>query len=263
MLASVEAIRDLSRFRELLSTFTYREVQVKYKQSVMGLAWAVFMPVIIVASGALVRFAYSRVSGNPLTLDQISRVAVKSIPWAFVVAATRFGSMSLISNRNLVTKIYFPRVVFPVSAVVSQLVDFGVAWTLLTIILAIGPGLYWTYLWVPVLLAILVVLMCGTAVVLSAACLFFRDVKYIVEVVLTFAIFVTPVFYETTMFGEHGRLLMLNPVAPILEGLSMAVVDGRAPEPLWVAYSALCAVALVHLGTTLFRRVEPMFAETI
>lgn len=263
MLASFEALRDLSRFRELLTTFTYREVQVKYKQSIMGLAWAVFMPVIIVASGALVRYAYSRISGQPLTLDQIARVAVKSIPWAFVVAATRFGSMSLVGNRNLVTKIYFPRVVFPVSAVVSQLVDFAVAWVLLTVVLALGPGLHVTYLWVPVLLAILVLLMCGTAVVLSAACLFFRDVKYIVEVVLTFAIFVTPVFYETTMFGERGRFLLLNPVAPILEGLSSTVVDGRSPDPYWTAYAAVFAVVLTQVGAALFRRVEPMFAEAI
>lgn len=263
MLASVEALRELSRFRELLATFTYREVQIKYKQSIMGLAWAVFMPVVIVASGTLVRYAYSRVSGSPLTIDHIARVAVKSIPWAFVVSATRFGSMSLLSNRNLVTKIYFPRVVFPVSAVVSQFVDFGIAWTLLTIAIALGPGLHGTYLWVPALLAILVVLMCGVAVVSSAACLFFRDVKYIIEVVLTFAIFVTPVFYDVSMFGNRGRLLLLNPVAPILEGLSSVVVDGVAPNPLWTAYSAVCAVVLAQAGTVLFRKVEPMFAESI
>jgi ABC-type polysaccharide/polyol phosphate export permease len=98
---------------------------------------------------------------------------------------------------------------------------------------------------------------------LSAANLFLRDVKYLVEVVVTFAIFFTPVFYDTNMFGASGRLLLLNPLAPVLEALSDTVVHARSPEVLWVAYSAAIALSGLLLGWTFFKKVEPLFAERV
>ena len=105
-------VRELVERRELLFLFVYREIQVKYKQSVMGLLWAVFMPLLVVSAGVLVRYGYAYVANRPFDWSDLASVAVKSVPWAFVVASIRFSSTSLISNRNLVTKIYFPRAIF-------------------------------------------------------------------------------------------------------------------------------------------------------
>jgi lipopolysaccharide transport system permease protein len=118
-------------------------------------------------------------------------------------------------------------------------------------------------LWAPVLIMALAVLVFGITALLSVANLFFRDVKYIVEVIVTFAIFFTPVFYEASDFGKWQRLILLNPVAPLLEGLTAAVVHGRTPPLAWIAYSTVLGFVLAYAALRAFARMEPRFAENI
>src|SRR5689334_15810739 len=120
-------IRALHLRRDLLFMLSWREIAIKYKQSIMGFLWAVLMPALIVSAGVLVRVAFSRIAGTTVSMSDVALVATKSVPWAFFVASIRFCSMSLVSNANLVSKIYMPREVFPLSAVISQGVDFVVA----------------------------------------------------------------------------------------------------------------------------------------
>jgi ABC-type polysaccharide/polyol phosphate export permease len=257
-------VRELIERYELLRMFVYREVQVKYKQSIMGFLWAIFMPMIIISAGITVRYAYSLISGEPLRFGDIAAVSVKSVLWAFIVSSIRSATMSLIGNRNLVTKIYFPRVIFPVSATLSQGVDFVVASIVLAVILALaGIGLSVHLLWLPLLLIIVLCQVLGAAIIVSAASLFFRDVKYLVEAFLTFAIFFTPVFFEVEMFGRHANLLLLNPIAPIMEGVMACVVRHTMPSLGWLGYSGLVGVALLVCGLVVFRKLEPAFAESI
>ena len=144
------------------------------------------------------------------------------------------------------------------------MLDFLVASALLTVFLVIArTGLSVHLLWVPVLLGILVLLVIAFGLFLSAASLFFRDVKYIVEVLLTFAIFFTPVFYEVEMFGRWAPLLLLNPVAPLLEALNDCIVGNAPPSLGWVAYSAVFAVLSFLAAYIFFKKVEPAFAESI
>lgn len=249
---------------DLLLVLTWRDIQVKYKQSIMGLLWAVLMPMIIVGAGMVVRVGMSKLSGTPLPSDNLASLAVKAVPWAFFVSAIRFATASLTSNINLVTKINCPRIAFPVSAVLSSLFDMVVATVpLIAILLWLGVRPGPSLLWVPVLIVLLVLLVTGLGVALAAANLFFRDVKYIVEVLLTFAIFFTPVIYDVEMFGEWGFWLMLNPIAPILEGLRASVVMRTAPDLQWLAYSAVVSVLVFAGGWRLFQRLEPIFADRI
>ena len=118
-------------------------------------------------------------------------------------------------------------------------------------------------LWVPVLMLLLVVLVAGLGIFLSAAALFFRDVKYLVEVILTFAIFFTPVFYDVSLFGRWAKILLLNPVAPILEGIDAVVVKHQEPELMWILYSTVVALGLLVGAYSFFKRSEPAFAENI
>jgi lipopolysaccharide transport system permease protein len=184
--------------------------------------------------------------------------------WAFFAGALRFSSTSLIANPNLVTKIYVPREIFPLASILSQLLDFGVA-SVLTVIVFAATGLVasWQLLWVPLLLTITVALVTGWALIISAACLFFRDVKYLVEVVITFAIFVTPVFYNVQMFKKWANILLLNPLAPIIEGLEKCVVYRTMPSLPWVSYSGIFALVSLVAGFYLFKKWEPAFAESI
>jgi len=259
-----EELRELFDHRELLYMLAYRDIKVRYKQSVMGFLWAILMPVLIVMAGVVVRYGYAMVSGKPMETGDVVSVAVKSLPWAFLVSSIRFGCYSLIVNYNLVTKIYFPKEIFPMAAVLASLFDFGVASGALVILLVVTRTGWSPYLlWIPVLLLAMVDLSVGIGLVVSAASLFFRDVKYIVEVALTFGIFFTPVFFDSHMFGAKGRWMMLNPAAPILEGLSACIARHRSPELPWLAYSIGFATVVSVGGYIFFKHLEPAFAESI
>src|SRR5437867_7805429 len=243
------SLAELAARRDLLYMITWRGIRIKYKQSVMGMLWAILMPAVIVAAGVVVRYGFSLMAGTSLAPADVASVSVRAVPWAFFVSSVRFATTSLIANTNLVTKIYLPREIFPVAAMLSQLVDFGVASLVLLVVLtALGVGVSVQLLWVPVIVVILVVLTTGLGILLSAASLFFRDVKYLVEVVLTFAIFFTPVFYDAEMFGRWEGLLMLNPVAPLLEGFSNVIVKHASPPLAWLGYSAVVALLTLTIA---------------
>jgi lipopolysaccharide transport system permease protein len=260
----IAMIRQLSRHRDLLYMLSRRDITVKYKQSIMGFLWAILMPLLITSAGVVVKIAMGQMSGKAVVFTDVLPVAVKAAPWAFFVASLRFSTQSLSGNYNLVTKIAFPRAVFPLSSVASQLFDFGIASAVIFVLILFAPISATVHLlWVPVLLALLVAQVVGLALLLSAANLFFRDVKYLVEVVLTFAIFFTPVFYSVALFGGRGRLLLLNPVAPILEGLDAVIVQGHAPDAMWTGYAAVWAIVLLLVTPAIFLRLEPKFAESV
>ena len=258
------ALGELVGNRELLYMITWREISIRYKQSVMGLLWAVLMPIIITAAGVLVRVVASKVSGNPITAADVGGIGVKALPWAFFVSALRFGTTSLTANSSLVTKIRFPRLVFPLSSVLTSFFDMVVAIPVLLLLLPFaGTRISVSILWVPILLLILAVFTAGLCILFSAANLFFRDIKYLVEVVLTFAIFFTPVLYDVSLAGEWRWVLMLNPIAPVLDGLESSVVRGQRPDLAWLAYSAGVSSLLFWAGVIFFRRLEPRFAESV
>jgi len=157
-----------------------------------------------------------------------------------------------------------PREIFPLAAILSQLLDFAVASSLVSVVFVVTRlGASWQLLWAPLLLVITVALATGWALLISAACLFFRDVKYLVEVVITFAIFVTPVFYDVEMFKKWANLLMLNPLSPLIEGLEKCIVYGTSPDVPWVAYSSFIALFSLVAGFYFFKKWEPAFAESI
>jgi ABC-type polysaccharide/polyol phosphate export permease len=230
----------------------------------MGFAWAVLMPILIIGSGLIVMVAFSTISGNPLKKADVLSIAVKSVPWAFFVGAIRFATNSLIMNKELVTKIYFPREILPFASILANLFDFLIAGAVLLLVLCLARSGISVYLfWTPVLLVLLVLLSAGLGMLLACANLFFRDVKYLVEVGLTYGIFFTPVFYSASVLGKMGKVLLLNPVGPILESLRDIVILHKSPDLLWLAYSAAWAILGFYLSWTVFRKTEPSFAESI
>jgi lipopolysaccharide transport system permease protein len=258
------ALQELVARRDLLYMIAWREIKIRYKQSVMGFMWAILLPSVVVAAGVIVRYGMSTLSGKSISGQEIAGITVKGLVWAFFAGALRFSSTSLIGNPNLVTKIYMPREIFPLATILSQLLDLGVASCLVTVVFAVTRlGGSWQLFWVPILLAITVVLATGWALLISAACLFFRDVKYLVEVVITFAIFVTPVFYDVEMFKKWSNFLLLNPLAPLIEGLEKCIVYETSPSLPWVLYSGAIALASLLAGFYFFKKWEPAFAESI
>lgn len=276
-----EASVEVWEHRELLEQLTKRDIKLRYKQATMGFAWAVFMPCLIVFSGLIIRFAMAQLSGQTLVRSDIADIAIKGVAWAFFVGTIGFATASLIGNANLVTKIYFPREVIPLSSVAAQGFDTTIGLITLAVILPfLGVRLHLSLLWVPALLALLALYTTAVALFLSCANLFFRDVKYIVQIVLMFGIFFTPVFFEPAMLGLRGaQVAMLNPLTGILEGLRLSVVEGRnlihpvsvvmkgVARPAWnpweLVYSAAVAIAGMIGATLMFRRLQPLFAEYV
>ena len=245
-------------------SLTWRDIKIRYKQTVMGYMWAIFMPMLFVAAGIFVKKAFSILSGDPMDLSTMLSVGIKAIPFSFFLTSIRFSTNSLIGNTNLITKIYFPREVFPFASTLASLFDFLISSVTLAIILiAVNVGVSIYLLWLPVLLLFLIFITTGLGMLLACANLFYRDVKYIVEVIAMFAIFFTPVFYDSKMFGKWETLLLLNPLAPILECLNSIILLHQPPNYLWLAYSGIFSIITFYISWKIFHKLEFAFAEYI
>jgi ABC-type polysaccharide/polyol phosphate export permease len=278
-----EMVREIVEYRELLFQMTLRDVRIRYKQTVMGLGWAIFMPAMIIASGLLIKIIMAQMSGAKLEEAGAGSMMIKALPWSFFVGAISFATNSLTSNVGLVTKIYFPREVFPISAMLAQCFDTMIGCIFLVPVLFwfLHVGVSMQFLWFLPLVLLLLMLTTGAGLLLSCANLFFRDVKYIVQVLITFGIFFTPVFYDAANLGPFGsKVLMLNPLAPIFEGLRLSIVDHHslarslvvvaasgkeivAWQPFYLLYSTIWAIILFFGSWLLFHKLESIYAEYI
>ncbi len=275
MLAITSRVKEILVYRELLLALTHRDIRVKYKQAAMGVLWVFFLPVLAITSGIIFRLVISILSDKPLELADMVAVMVKSIPWVLFSGIVGGSSSSLVGNMGLITKIYFPREVIPLSKLLTSLFDFSISITGLIVILTLISFFYTgpvapvvisaSLLWVPVLLAVMLLLAMSLGLALSCANLFFRDVKYIVGLVLQFGIMFSLVYFTYEELGQWGWLLLINPVAPLLEGIRTAVINGQVDPFLWpwIAYSVTVAVVMLFVASRSFERAEHLFAEYV
>lgn len=256
-----EMVTEQLEFRELLYQMTVRDLLLRYKQTVMGFAWAIFMPLVNTAVFSVI---FTRVApldtGMPYPLFAYCGL----LTWNFSASAFRFAVVSLTSNANLVTKVYFPREIFPISAVVVSLVDFAVGSVVL-----IGLMIYYHVPVTGALIALPCVVLVHTmftiavALILAMANLFYRDVKYLFELVLTIWMFLTSVLYPVALIGGRtGRLLQLNVMTPIIEAYRDVLLRGRFPDSAFAATAAVSAI-LLAIAWVMFHRAEFQFAENI
>lgn len=257
-------LKKIATYWDLLCMLTLRDIRIRYKQAVMGFLWAIFMPVIAVLAGVLIKKAISVVSGKPMDMAGMISICVKVLPWTFFVSAIKFSVNSLVGNSSLITKIYFPREVLPLSSILACLFDFSIGTLALVVLLMIvGIGVSIQLLWVPLIFLFLILFTTGIGLLLSSANLFFRDVKYVVEIILMFGIFFVPVFFDAKMFGKWEPFLLANPVSDILEAFNSAVVLHQMPDTFWLLYAGISSVVMFVIGLFIFRKTEPQFAENI
>jgi lipopolysaccharide transport system permease protein len=274
-----EIVRDIWRSRSLVFQLTLRDIRVRYKQALMGFAWAILTPLLVVAAGVVVRIALLNMANQRFEVSAATGIIVKGMAWAFISGAVGFSTTALTSNGALISKVYFPRETLPLSIILASTFDSLVGTAAVSLLLPItGWRPTWTLLWVPVLAGVLFTLTLAAALLLSCANLFFRDVKYIVQLLISFGIFFTPVFYEPSILGGQWiGLQMLNPVAPILEGLRLSVANGHNLlvtitqstdgaliwSPYYLFYSAAWAVGGLLVSAVIFRRAQFRFAEYV
>ena len=272
-------IGELWDSRDLVVQFMLRDIMIRYAQAVMGFAWALVMPMLIVGAGLIFRVVLSTLSNSPIEGASVASLAAKAVPWAFFSGGLTQATQSLLAHANLIGKVYFPRESIPVASVFSQAPDLLVSLLVVLIVLPIvGVSIQATTLWVIVLLLLLVVFTIGWALILSCSNLFFRDVKYILQVALNFGVFATPVFFEPQMLGPKGAKIMLAlPLSPFIQGMDVAAVRGhnlleplilnssKGPVTVWapwmLGYGLVVSTALAVVGLLIFRRASSKFAE--
>ena len=272
-------IGELWESRDLVVQFMLRDITIRYAQAVMGFAWALVMPLLIVGAGLVFRVVLSTLSNSPIEGASVASLASKAVPWAFFSGALTQATQSLLSQANLIGKVYFPRESIPVASVFAQTPDLVVSLVVVLVVLPItGVPLHAATLWGGLVLVLLVVFTIGCALILSCANLFFRDVKYILQVALNFGVFATPVFFEPQMLGRKGAAIMLAlPLSPFVQAMDVAVVRGhglldrlvlqtpKGPVTVWepwmLGYASLLSLGLLYIGLRIFRRASGRFAE--
>jgi len=256
-------LRELWEYRELLWFLVWRDVKVRYKQTVLGAGWAILQPV---ATMVVFSLFFGRLAGVPsdgLPYPIFSFAAL--VPWTFFSQGLAQSANSLVGSQNLITKVYFPRLAIPIATVLAGLIDFALAFLVLLgmmLFYGIVPGPQVAAL--PLLLLLALVTALGAGLWLSALNVQFRDVRYVVPFLTQLWLFITPIAYPSSLLGEPWRTVYgLNPMAGVVEGFRWALLGTAEPPGTLLAASVLAALALLVSGAFYFRRMEKTFADIV
>ena len=255
-------LREGWRYRELLYFLTWRDVKVRYKQTIIGVMWAIFQPAIKVLVFSLIFGGLAKVDsqGFPYPLFVFAGL----LPWEFFASSLSRGGESVVANANLVRKVYFPRIIIPMAAVGACLVDFAASFAILVVLmLHYGTVPTLSLVMVPPLVLAVLVLAIGLSLLISALNVAYRDLRYVLPVMLQVWMFVTPVIYPPTAVPEKWQwLLHLNPMTGIVGGYRSAILGTPF---VWadLGISVLVAAAVFVCGLMYFRRMERWFADIV
>ena len=256
-------LREVWEYRELLGFLVWRDVKVRYKQTLLGAAWAILQPVatMVVFSLFFGRLAGVPSDGVPYPVFSLAGL----VPWTFFAQGLAQSANSLVGSQNLITKVYFPRLAIPAATVLSGLVDFALAFLIL-IGMMIGYGIVPTLriLWIVPLMVLAFATALGVGLWLSALNVQFRDVRYLVPFLAQIWLLATPIAYPSSLLSEPWRTVYgLNPMAGVVEGFRWALLGtSPAPGPIVLA-SAVAALVLLASGAFYFRRMERTFADVV
>jgi lipopolysaccharide transport system permease protein len=257
-------LRDLWSYRELLYFLTWRDIKVRYKQTALGAAWAIIQPFFAMVVFSLFFGKLAKVPSDGIPYPIFSYAAL--IPWTFFANGLNESSNSLVGSANLIRKVYFPRLVIPISGVLGGLPDFALSFTVL-IGMMVYYGVYPTaasLLWLPVFLLVALTTALGVGLWLSALNVEYRDVRYTIPFVTQIWLFATPVAYPSSLLDQPWRTVYgLNPMVGVVEGFRWALLGtNTAPGPM-IIVSSLAAVIILIGGVFYFRKMEKTFADVV
>ena len=257
-------LRELWNYRELLFFLTWRDIKVRYKQMVLGAAWAIIQPFFTMIVFSLFFGNLAKVPSVGIPYPIFSYAAL--VPWTFFATGMSQSSNSLVGSANLIKKVYFPRLVVPISSVLAPAVDFVLAFVVLLLMMlyfGIMPTI--NILWLPLLLLLAFITALGVGLWLTAMNVQFRDVRYTIPFLTQFWMFASPIAYPSSLIENDllRTLYGLNPMAGVVEGFRWALLGtDTAPGPI-ILVSAVAAVLLLISGAFYFRRMEKTFADVV
>jgi lipopolysaccharide transport system permease protein len=257
-----EMLEEQVRYRGLLYQMTKRDLLLRYKQTVMGFGWAIFMPLVNTAVFSVI---FTRVAPIQTPVAYPVFAFCGLLTWNFFASSLKFAITSLTTNPNLVAKVYFPREIFPFSAVIVSLVDFAVGLlALVALMVYYRTGVSATLWLLPVVVLVHVIFTAGVALLLAMGNLFYRDVKYLFEVVIMVWMFLSSVLYPIELIGGRvGTIMAVNPMTPIIDGYRRVLLYGQSPFTPGFAAAALIAFVTLGGAWLLFHRAEFQFAESL
>lgn len=256
-------LAELWQFRELLFFFVWRDVKVRYKQTAIGVAWVVLQPLLTMLVFTLFfgRLAKLPSLGLPYPIFYFAAL----VPWTYFAAALQAATSVVVENQRVITKVYFPRLILPISSVISGLVDFSIGLIVLAVVAAtyhFRPTL--AALWLPVFLILAIATALGVGLWLSALNALYRDVKYVVPFLIQFWMFASPVAYPSTLVPERWRWLYgLNPMAGVIDGFRWAITGHGQPPGLLLAASSAAVAVILIAGFLFFNRMETSIADRV
>jgi lipopolysaccharide transport system permease protein len=257
-------LRDLWVYRELVFFMVWRDVKVRYKQTLLGMSWAIIQPIMTMLVFTFLFGKVAKVPTDGIPYPVFSFTAL--LPWGLFVTALNSGSRSLVTHNNMVTKIYFPRLILPMSSVFAGMVDFVIAFVILLVLMfyyRVTPA--WNLLWtLPLFLLLAVITALGVALWLSAINVKYRDVNQALPFLTQFWLFITPVAYSSSVISDKWQILYsLNPMAGVVNGFRWSLLgSGSGPDlALWV--SVAISVLILVTGLFYFRSTEKTFADLI
>jgi lipopolysaccharide transport system permease protein len=256
-------LRELWAYRELLYFLIWRDVKVRYKQTALGVAWAIIQPLFTMIVFSLVFGRLGKIPSDGIPYPIFSYAAL--VPWTLFSHGLTQASNSLVGSANLIKKVYFPRLSVPIAAVTSGLIDFAIAFIVL-----LGMMLYYgivptlNVVWLPFLLLLTLMTSLGVSLWLSALNVQFRDVRHVLPFLTQLWLFATPIAYPSSLLPEPWRTLYsINPMVGVVEGFRWALLGAKTAPGLMLIVSSLAALALLVGGAFYFRRLEKTFADVV
>jgi lipopolysaccharide transport system permease protein len=256
-------LRELWRYREMLFFFTWRDIKVRYRQTVLGAAWAVLQPVLTMVIFSIIFGTLAKLPSQGIPYPIFTFTAL--LPWQLFAFALTSSSNSLIENQQLITKVYFPRLIIPISSVIAGLVDFFIAFVILILMMlfyGIAPTA--AILTLPLFLFLALASATGVGLWLSALNVEYRDIRYVVPFLTTFWMYATPIAYSSELIpGKWRWLFSLNPMTGVVEGFRWALLGKSALDLPSLLVSAAAVAVIFVTGLYYFKRVETGFADVI
>jgi lipopolysaccharide transport system permease protein len=256
-------LRDVWAYRELVLFLTWRDISVRYKQTLLGAAWAVLQPFLSMVVFSIFFGRLAAVPSDDLPYPLFSYAGL--LPWQYFATAMASSSESLIASEKLITKVYFPRLVIPLAAVLPAVLDFSIAFVVLLGMMAFyGVAPTVNVVWLSLYLPLAVATALGVGLWLSAWNVQYRDFRYVIPFLTQFWLFASPVAYPSSIVPERLRALYgINPMVGVIEGFRWALLGSGTAPGLTTAVSALTALGLLVSGAFVFRRMEKSFADVI
>ena len=253
----IELVRIIYRFRELIWALALKELKIRYKRSVLGFLWALLNPALLMI---VLTFVFSHILVIQLNHYAIFLLSVL-LPWTFLSQSLSYAAESIVGNGDLIKKIAIAKLIFPVAAVVSNLINLLLSLIpLAVVVLIMGHPFYWTWLYLPVPLLALTIFTLGGTFFFATANVYYRDVAHILQILLQAWFYATPILYEITLFPAKYRwVFKLNPVLYVLNGFRLSVYYGRLPQLQSIVASFVCGFLSLAIGFAIFRKHQDHF----